>query len=184
MLHTGLVLIHDDLAPLLVPIDNIQPHPRNYNNADLERLAESIENNGLYRPVYVQKSTGYILAGNHTWHACKSLDAEQIPVIVLDVDDHAATRILIADNRIAALARPDDALLLNLLDELGRNQELPGSGYTEDEIESFRLLQERLNNTPLGYPTIPDPLALSATCPHCGHTFALRDGTSTPPHSQ
>ena len=138
----GLVQYHHDLENLLMDIDAITPHPRNYNNGDVDAIAESIEVNGMYRPVYVQKSTAYIIAGNHTWHACKMLGAEQIPVVVLDIDDTTALRIMLTDNRTAALAVPDNSQLLNLLDELANTDTLHGTGYRDYDREVLRALNE------------------------------------------
>jgi ParB/Sulfiredoxin domain len=142
MIHSGLVQFHGDLAQLMQPIDSIQPHPRNYNNGDLDAIGESIEVNGMYRPLYVQTSTGYILAGNHTWHACKALGATDVPVLYLDVDDTTAFRIMVADNRVAALAEPDNALLLELLDELAATDTLHGTGYEPHDHEVLKKLAE------------------------------------------
>ena len=48
----------------IVPIDSICPHERNVNQADLGALLQSVEANGFYGFIVVQKSTGKILAGN------------------------------------------------------------------------------------------------------------------------
>lgn len=136
-MRTGLVQIHQALEPLLVPIDSIAQHPQNPNNGDLEEICASIEVNGLYRPVYVQESTSYIVAGNGTWQGAKMLDAEQIPVIRLDIDDQTATRIMLADNKIASLAVRDPALELPLLLEL---DSLLGTGYQPYEVEKMQAL--------------------------------------------
>lgn len=146
MIHSGLAAYHDDLAGLMQPIDQIQPHPRNYNNGDLEAIAESIEVNGMYRPVFVQKNTGYIIAGNHTYAACLNLGATEIPVVHLDVDDTTAVRIMIADNRTAALAEPDNGLLVELLDSLAVNDTLHGTGYKDYDLEVLHHLAEIAND--------------------------------------
>lgn len=146
MIHSGLAQYHDDLGTNLAPIDNYHPHPDNYNNGDIEAIAESIEVNGMYRPIFVQKSTCYIIAGNHTWHACKMLGAVEIPVIHLDVDDNTAMRIMIADNRTASLAQPDNGQLLVLLDRLAEQDSLHGTGYKEFDREALRHLAEIPND--------------------------------------
>lgn len=146
MIHSGMVNYHGDLQTLMVPINSIHQHERNYNNGDVDKIAESIEVNGVYRPVYVQKSTSSIIAGNHLWEACKSLGADQIPAVVLDVDDSTALRIMIADNKIASLAEPDNALLLPLLEELKSYDSLVGTGYVDHELEQIRKLAEMETN--------------------------------------
>jgi len=141
-----MVQYHEDLTGLLKPIDEVTQHPDNYNNGDLDKIVESIEINGMYRPVFVQKSTNWIIAGNHTWEACKTLGATEIPVVTLDVDDLTATRILLADNRTAALAEPDNALLLPLLETLATADTLNGTGYAEHDLAQIRKLAEMTPN--------------------------------------
>lgn len=170
MVFSGLVRFHDDLAGLLQPIDSVRQHPNNYNNGDVDALGESIEVNGMYRPVYVQAATGFIVAGNTTWEACKNLGADQIPVVYLDIDDLAAIKILVADNRVAALARPDDAHLLSILDDLAVTDTLAGTGWNDNTVEGLRLLQQAINHTPLGWTPKSEPLPVH-TCPACGFEF-------------
>lgn len=171
MIQSGMVRFHEDLEPLLMDIDAVSQHPQNYNNGDTEALAESVMVNGMYRPIYVQRSTGYIIAGNHTWVACKELGATKIPVVTLDVDDTSAKKIMIADNRIAQLARPDDSALLRLLDDLAANDTITGTGFADHDVETLRLLQDQIIKMPMGGGFIPDALANFHTCPECGHEF-------------
>lgn len=142
MIRSGMVQFHTDLEVLLKPIDSVQPHPENYNNGDVEALGESIEVSGMYRPIYAQASTGNIIAGNHTWMACKNLAADQIPVVMLDVDDITAKRIMVADNRIAELARPDNAALVQILNQLNTEDSLMGTGYKNYDLEVLEHLAE------------------------------------------
>lgn len=141
-IQSGEVVYHSALAPLLVDIDSVQPHIDNYNNGDVDEIIESIHASGMYRAIYVS-SKGEIVAGNHTWMACKQMHAQQIPVIRLDGDDVDQLRIMIADNRIAALARPDDAQLLKLLDRINDAEgNTKGTGYNENDVEVLRALAE------------------------------------------
>jgi len=140
MITRGMVRYHDDLQPLLQPIDTVTPHPENPNNGDVDAIIESITVNGMYRPIYAQQATGHIVAGNHTWHACKELGADQIPVVYLNIDHTQALHILLADNRVAALAQPDNALLLDLLQRL---DSLDGTGYKPYDIEVLTALTEQ-----------------------------------------
>lgn len=165
MIASGLVRFHDALQPLLVDIDTLTQHPRNYNNGDVDKIAESIEVNGMYRPIYAQRSTGLILAGNHTWIACKQLGAEQIPVVYLDLDDRTAKRILVGDNIIASLAIPDQGLLLELLREIEADNALLGTGVETGDIDR---LQQALDSTAT-FPTVPEDRPFK--CPQCGHEW-------------
>lgn len=146
----GTVLAHPTLEPLLEDLDTLRPHPENPKSGDTEAIAESIETNGLYRPLYAQKSTGYILAGNHTYHAALELGATTLPVIWLDIDDQTARRILLADNRTADLGRYDDALLVELLLAIDQTDSLTGTGYTHDDLDLLLTLQAQDQETPMG----------------------------------
>jgi ParB-like chromosome segregation protein Spo0J len=138
-----MVRYHDDLEPLLRPIDEVRPHPENPNNGDVDAICESIEVNGMYRPVYAQKSTSFVIVGNHTWEAAKRLDAKVVPVVWLDVDDEAAKRLMLADNKIASLAMLDPSAELALLEELAASEtDLQGTGYRARDLEVLRHLAE------------------------------------------
>jgi hypothetical protein len=121
-----------------VAIDSVQPHPGNARIADTAPIAESLRINGQYRPIVVQASTGFILAGNHTWKAAKSIAWEVIETTFVECDDREATRILLVDNRTADLGHYDDGLLVSLLSEL--DGELAGSGY--DDMALAALLRD------------------------------------------
>jgi hypothetical protein len=82
----------------LAPIESISPHPRNPNQGDVAAIRESIDVNGFYGACIVQKSTRFILAGEHRWRAEKEREQTHVPVLFVDVDDETALRILLADN--------------------------------------------------------------------------------------
>ena len=109
---------HEDQEYSLADIDTLTPHPENPNVGDVGAIAEGIAENGFYGAVLVQKSTGYILAGEHRWRAAKEQQQQQVPVITVDVDDDRAMRILLSDNAAAQLAKPDDKKLADILERL------------------------------------------------------------------
>lgn len=115
----------------LVPVDSISEHPRNPNRSELSRIVDSIEENGFYGTVVVQRSTGYIVKGNHTYRAAVASGLTEIPVTYIDVDDERAVRIMIADNRIAEFGERDDEILTELLKGLDG---VEGTGYYEEEF--------------------------------------------------
>ena len=78
---------HSSLLDLLVPIEQVQQHPLNPNNGDMDAVVDSILGNGFYNPVVVQRSTGYIVAGNTRYAALLSLVETVIPVVYADIDD-------------------------------------------------------------------------------------------------
>ena len=121
----------------LVPASDLQRHPRNPRRGVIPTIVESIKTNGWYGTVIAQRSTGYVLAGNHRLQAAVQLGIELIPVTWLDVDDAQATRILLADNRTSDLATFDDAALATLLREIATEGPLLGTGYTLDDLANF-----------------------------------------------
>lgn len=108
--------------------DPLREHPQNPRQGNVEAIDESIETSGWYGAVIAQKSTGYILAGNHRYRAAVARGATEIPVIWRDVDDETAVRILLGDNKIADLGGYDEELLATLLDSL---DSLEGTGYSD-----------------------------------------------------
>ena len=137
----GRARAHDSLGALLEDVDTLRPHTDNPRNGDLDAIAESILVNGLYRPVYAQRSTGMILAGNHTYAAALGLGATRLPVVWLDVDDRLATRILLGDNRIADLGDYDQAQLLDVLHLLQIEEDgLLGTGYVDEDVAHIEAL--------------------------------------------
>lgn len=129
------VKFHDDVVPLLVPIDEIKPWPENPRSGDLGALVESIQKNGFYGAVVVQRSTNYVLAGNHRLAALTQMGEDQIPVVWVDVDDTEAARLALADNRTSDLAFYDDEALFALLDHLVSVDSLEGTGYDRAAYE-------------------------------------------------
>lgn len=143
-LASGEVKFHKDLAPLMRDIDSVTPAPYNYNNGDVDEIAQSIRHLGMYRPIYVQASTGHIIGGNHTWMAVKEMHSDVIPVVELDWSDDKARRAMVADNEIARKSKPDRGLLLDLLDQIGAADEgdITGTGITTDELDTLRALND------------------------------------------
>ena len=117
-----------------VGIHTIRPHPRNPRKGDVDLIEESINENGFFDPIGVQKSTGFIIDGNHRWKAAKKLGMETVPVVWLDVDDTRAMKIMLVANKSNDLASYDDDLLNEMLSELNETGDLVGSGYDIDDL--------------------------------------------------
>lgn len=116
-----------------VPVSDIEPHPDNPRDGDINAIWDSIEQNGFYGAVVVQESSGRILAGNHRYLAAKEAGLEEVPVIYVDVGDEKALRIMLADNRTNDLAGYDEDALDGLLDHLSSTADgLAGTGYGAD----------------------------------------------------
>src|SRR5829696_9949915 len=119
--------IQSALKDLTVPIGSLRPYARNPRRGDVGLIAESLERNGQYRPLVVNRPTGEVLAGNHTLLAARQLGWSEIAVTYVDVNDAQAQRIVLVDNRASDVAGYDDELLAELLKEL---PDLEGSAGT------------------------------------------------------
>ncbi|MFB4284869.1 ParB/RepB/Spo0J family partition protein [Nonomuraea sp. MTCD27] len=118
----------------MVPVDDLEPHPDNPHQGDVDVIAKSIEKNGFYGTVLVQASRMRIIAGEHRWRGAKAKCLGQVPAVILDVDDDAALRILLADNRTAEIGGYDDQALAELLRGL---DDLDGTGWTEQDLDDL-----------------------------------------------
>lgn len=143
MILSGHVRFHDALKDLLVPIEAICPHPENYNMGDEEAVEESVMVSGMYRPVTVQKSTGYICAGNTTYRTVQAMGSEVIPAVFLDIDDETAYRIMVGDNETARRAIRNRTDLLAIADRLAEtDRAYLGTGLNAADIERMRELED------------------------------------------
>lgn len=123
----------------VTPVSKLHNHPSNPRRGDLEAIEASIAANGFWGAVVAQRSTGYVLAGNHRLRAAVAHGIKKLPTVWVDVDDSRAQRILLADNRTADLAVNDQAALLALLEELSITDDvLAGTGYDLDQLEDLR----------------------------------------------
>jgi len=121
-----------------IDIDTVHPHPRNVRQGDIGAISESLQAHGQFRPITYQKSTGRILAGNHTWKAAKALGWKTIIASAKVCDDEQALRILLADNRSSDLATYDDKELMQLLQDIAATgTELEGTLYDGDDLDDL-----------------------------------------------
>lgn len=125
------------LDDLQVPIGSVSPYPGNPRMGDVDAIAESLERNGQYRPIVVQRTTGQILAGNHTWKAAKKLGWETIAATFVDADEQQARRIVLVDNRSNDLASYEDYALTELLQAVAADDDWVGTGYTEEDLTAL-----------------------------------------------
>lgn len=117
----------------VTPVDEVTLHPDNPRVADVESLRESFQINGFYGAIVVQKSTGFVLAGNHRLQAAVAEGFTELPMIWIDVTDTEAKRILLVDNREADKSGYDDQQLLAVLKSL-EEVGLEGTGYDADAV--------------------------------------------------
>jgi hypothetical protein len=132
------VKIDPALEHLAVPIGDLVPHPENQRLSDVEAIAASLERFGQVRPIVVQASSGYVVAGNHLLATARELGAERVAAVRVDLDDEDALAYLLADNRIADLGGYDQRGLAGLLERMMRAGQLQGTGYSPDDVDDLR----------------------------------------------
>jgi ParB-like chromosome segregation protein Spo0J len=156
----------------LVPIDSVQPHPENFREHDVGAISVLISRMGLYQPIVVQRSTGFIAVGNGRWKALKALGHVEIPVRYEDWTDDEARAVLVGDNWIHGRGRNQDPELFELMQALQAEEELfAAAGLEDDDVE--KLEQELAEaDKPLKLDSRkmvrkPKPVE----CPKCGARF-------------
>lgn len=158
-----------------VPIEFITRNPRNprrqFNESELQDLANSIRQHGVVQPVVVRKlgvEAYELIAGERRWRAAQLAGLTQLPVIIRDVDDRTALEIAIVEN----VQRSD----LNPLEEaLGYEQLIAEHGYTQNDLgEIIGKSRSHVANS-LRLLKLPDPVRnmLSDGSLSAGHARAL-----------
>ncbi|CAB4144297.1 ParB/Sulfiredoxin [uncultured Caudovirales phage] len=118
-------------------LDALLPHPMNPRKGNVDKIVESIKVNGFYGVIVAQKSTKYILAGNHRWQAARHLDLASVPVMWIDCTDAEAKRIMLADNRMSDLAGYNQDSLQDLLRSVVSDGDLRGTGFDMKDIQTL-----------------------------------------------
>jgi hypothetical protein len=114
--------------------ETLKEYPGNPRKGDIDAIAKSLVANGQYKPIVIQESTNYVLVGNHTLKAIKKLGWDFVDAVVLDVDDEAAKRIVLADNRTSDASSYDYDLLAEMLKSMPT---LEGTGYDAEALNSL-----------------------------------------------
>jgi len=119
----------------MVALGDLSCHPDNPRRGDVEAIRASIRANGFYGALVVQRSSGFILAGNHRFMAAEAEGLDRVPVIYVDAGDDDAKAILVGDNRLSDLAENDPELLAALLQAIQAGERgLAGTGYSDDDL--------------------------------------------------
>lgn len=117
----------------LLPLHKVEPNrsqPRqDFDEDELEALAESIRTHGVIQPLTVrQLDTGYyqIVAGERRWRASRMAGLSEIPAVIIEADDRKAMELALIEN----LQRQD----LNPIEEaLGYETLMNDYGLTQEE---------------------------------------------------
>lgn len=176
-------LIGDDVAPAraepknarTLPIAFLKPNPnqprKNFAEADLEDLANSIREKGVLQPILVRPVKGAsdsfeIVAGERRWRAAQRAKLHDVPVVVRELSDGEALELAIVEN----VQRAD----LNAIEEAAAYQELIGRfAYTQEQIaKEVGKSRSHVANT-LRLLKLPEPVQAM-----------LRDGSLTAGHAR
>jgi hypothetical protein len=160
--HLGPTLVERDeprIAPalqaLVVPIASIELHPRNPRIGDVAAIAASLRRFGQLKPLVVQRSTMFCVAGNHVVRAARSLGWTEIAANVEDMDDATAVAFLLTDNRTSDLGGYDDALLAAILAEQTAVDNLAATGYDPADVAALLRAAGLDDRDPDAVPDLP-----------------------------
>lgn len=116
-----------------LPIGKVHPNqsqPRkNFDEAALEELADSIKKNGILQPILVRKTgtTYEIVAGERRYQAAKLAGLTEIPVVVREVNDDEMFQLALIEN----LQRAD---LTPIEEAKGYQTLIEAKGLTQEEL--------------------------------------------------
>jgi hypothetical protein len=137
----------------IVKIDSgkLVPHPENARRGNVEAIRESIRVNGFYGAVIAQKSTGYLIVGNHRFMAAELEGVTEIPVIWQDCTDDEARKLLLVDNKSSDAGGYEEQALRDLLAAtLDADGGFAGTGYLEDDYDALAFSLEFASSDDLG----------------------------------
>ena len=116
----------------LLPIYKVEPNPdqprRDFDEEELQALADSISEHGIIQPLTVRElSSGYyqIIAGERRWRAARLANLSEVPVVVIEADDKKAMELALIENLQRQDLNPVEEALgyKSLMDDYGMTQE-------------------------------------------------------------
>ena len=117
----------------LLPLHRVEPNPRqprqDFDEVELQALADSIATHGLIQPLTVRETgNGYyqIIAGERRWRACRMAGLQEVPAVIIEADEKKTMELALIEN----LQRQD----LNPMEEsLGYQSLMQEYGLTQEE---------------------------------------------------
>ena len=116
----------------VLPTYKIEPNPdqprQDFDEEELQALADSIEIHGVIQPLTVrQMPNGYyqIIAGERRWRAARLANLSDVPVIVMEADDKKVMELALNENLQRQDLNPVEEALgyQSLMEEYGLTQE-------------------------------------------------------------
>lgn len=136
-----LFYIHPQLRALAVPVDSIQPDPRNARRHDAQNKAQVralLEDYGQLLPIVVNAQTGIIEKGNCTYEQTKALGRKYIAAVNAAHGATEATSFALRDNRVGELGDWEYQTVAELLNELeAAEAPIDNLGWSESEVENL-----------------------------------------------
>ena len=117
----------------LLPIYKVEPNPgqprQDFDEEELQALADSIAEHGIIQPLTVRETAGgyyQIIAGERRWRAARMAELKEVPAVVIEADDKKTMELALIEN----LQRQD----LNPVEEaLGYQSLMADYGLTQEE---------------------------------------------------
>jgi len=89
----------------LLPIHKVEPNPgqprRDFDEEELQNLADSIKEHGVVQPLTVRETAnGYyqIIAGERRWRAARLAGLWEIPAVIMEADDRKTMELALIEN--------------------------------------------------------------------------------------
>ena len=157
----------------MLPIYKVEPNPdqprQDFDEEELQALADSIAIHGVIQPLTVRETSGgyyQIIAGERRWRAARLSGLGEIPAVIIEADDKKAMELALIEN----LQRQD----LNPVEE--------ALGY-QSLIEEYGLTQEdAAKRVGKSRPAVANALRLLALSPEV--LEMLRSGSLTAGHAR
>ena len=116
-----------------LPIYKVEPNPdqprHDFDEEELQALADSIEEHGIIQPLTVRElQNGYyqIIAGERRWRAARIANLQEVPAVIIEADDKKAMELALIEN----LQRQD----LNPVEEaMGYRSLMQDYGLTQED---------------------------------------------------
>ncbi|WP_112310324.1 ParB/RepB/Spo0J family partition protein [Pseudogemmobacter bohemicus] len=161
-------------ADTKLPVVKLQPNPdqprKDFDQAALEALADSLRQKGVIQPLVVRPRGDIyeIVAGERRWRAAQIAQLHEVPVVIRELDDTEVLEIAIIENiQREDLNAIEEALgLRQLIDRFGHTQEKVAEALSKSRSHVANLL--RLLNLPDDVQKMVREGAISA-----GHARAL-----------
>lgn len=157
----------------MLPLHKIEPNPdqprRDFDEEELQALADSIATHGLVQPLTVREMpSGYyqIIAGERRWRAARLAGLSEVPAVLMEADDRKTMELALIEN----LQRQD----LNPVEEaMGYHSLMSDYGLTQEETAN-RVGKSR--------PAVANALRLLSLAPEV--LLMVRKGTLSAGHAR